>query len=134
MVTVRNDELQAAFKGVQSLVAELLQQKVSPHLMMQLRRMTRAAAPVIEDVEQERKRLMQQYAKVDEKGEVITEDFEGGKKAAFETPEKYQEFAAAYQALMAVTSEQPETLTEKDLEGIVCKGEIILLLGPLLEE
>lgn len=143
-VTVRNDELQVALTGMQRMVAELLQQKTSPHLMMRLRRMMRAAASVVEDAEQERLRLIKLYAKLDEKGEVVNEPAEqGARKAVFETPEKQQEFGAAFQALMAVTSEQPEQLEENDFQWVTtsgekrqaeCLGETLLMLGPLLEE
>jgi len=133
MVTIANGELQVALRGMQRLAGELMQQKVSPKLMMRLRRMMRAASAVVEDVEQERQRLIKLYAKLDDKDEVVSEDAAGVKQAVFERPEDRVLFEAAYQSLMTVTSEQPEQLTEADLEGVVCQGETVLMLGGLLE-
>ena len=147
MVTIRNDELQAALQGMQRLVSELMQQKVTPHLMMRLRRMIRAATPVVEDVEQERQRRIKLYAKLDEKGEVVdepalTEKGEPIRRAVFETPSKEREFWAAYNELMAFTSEQPEQLVESDFHWVSASGEkrqaevlgeTLLMLGGLLE-
>ena len=133
MVTIANGELQVALRGMQRLAGELMSQKVSPKLMMRLRRMIRSASAVVEDVEQERQRLIKLYAKLDEAGNVVSEDVAGIKQAVFEHFEDRALFETSYQSLMAVTSEQPEQLTEADMEGVVCQGETVLMLGGLLE-
>ena len=127
MVTLKNGQLAAVLTGL----SELLKERMSSTVGLKVRHCIRDVTPLSEDVEQERQKVLREYAKKDEQGEFVS-DSRG--QATFESAEDAKKFVAALNELLMGDVTVEHVLTAKDLEGIQCTGETLMNLGNLLED
>ena len=122
---LKNAELGRAIEALRSLAAERL-----PVIgALRVRKLTRAIAEHIEDVEGVRKGLLDRYGKKDEDGKLIIE----GNQIPL-IPETMLEFQAEFATLMAgeFTTEYPVRVS--DLGKGEIAPQILIDLGGLLNE
>ena len=122
---LKNAELGRAIEALRSLAAERL-----PVIgALRVRKLTRALAEHITDVEGVRKGLLDRYGKKDEDGKLIIE----GNQIPL-IPETMLEFQAEFATLMAgeFTTEYPVRVS--DLGKIDIAPQVLIDLGGLLDE
>ena len=117
-----------AINAVQAL-NQLANEKMPVKLAMQVRRVARGLAPIADDYNAERQKLISQYAeqngdgpKTDERGYIVFKDPDG--------------FSGAHRELLAVEHEVEAGLDVDALEasGLEVAPSLLLALGPLLVE
>ena len=122
---LKNADLGRAIEALRSLAAERL-----PVIgALRVRKLTRAIAEHIEDVEGVRKGLLDRYGKKDEDGKLIIES-----NQIPLIPETMLEFQAEFATLMAgeFTTEFPVRVS--DLGKIDIAPQVLIDLGGLLDE
>lgn len=126
MPTISNGQAMLASRALQAL----MHVKRPVQGAMRMRALARALATQLEDVEAERRKLVEVYAAKDERGAPIVRDNqltfpEGAAQAAFT-----KEFGD----LLACTWECPLALAPDDFGGLDVEPELLLMLGDLLED
>ena len=111
-------------------LAQLAQKELPATVGIKIRRLTRQITEVGNDIEAERKTLIEKYAKRDDDGEMRYAD------EAHTQIELQPEFAAEWNALLSadagVTVDRP--LRAVDLASVVVTPAILIGLGALLED
>ena len=122
---LKNAELGRAIEALRSLAAERL-----PVIgALRVRKLTRALAEHIADVEGVRKELLDRYGKKDEDGKLIVEG-----NAVPLIPETMMEFRAEFAALMAGEFSTEYPVRVSDLGKGDIAPQVLIDLGGLLDE
>ncbi len=109
---------------------QLAQERVPVAGALRMRQVIRALQARFEDVEAERKKLLEQHADKDAKGDLLVK----ANAYQFADDEARQAFEAGYRELMAAEWEHGYGIREKDLGSIEVSTAVLLQLGPLLED
>lgn len=124
-----NREIQQALQAIQPL----LTMKLPIRTAMKLRTAARSLAHISQDIEAERKKLVHEFAKRDEKGEFVIVENNGNTWHDF--GDNLAKFNAAYSDLMDCQAVgQPAPICIHELGEIEIEASILIGLGELINE
>lgn len=126
MPTLTNAEARIAMMAL----TQLAQERLPVAGALRLRKVTRALAEHLTDVEAERLLLLERHARHSEDGKLLIE----GSQYQFASDADRQAFNEAFGELMALTWEHGWGIRVSDLGDIKVAPAVLLDLGPLLEE
>lgn len=127
-LTLTNDQILIAHSGLVALTQ--LRTPLPVPFGMKVRRILRVVKPLSEDIQEERKRLVETYAELDENGE-IQEDEKG--EIIFQSPEKRKEYIKAHRELMELEIEvTTPTLNASDIADKNLQTSVLVALDDLL--
>ncbi|MCB0071913.1 MAG: hypothetical protein KDE20_10665 [Caldilineaceae bacterium] len=125
-VTMQNQELMVAHEAL----LHLAQLRVPTATAMRVRRLTRVVGPTVEDVQQERRKLVRLHADLDERGEPHGD--ENG-KIVFKSDDDREAYAAAHRELMELeTTLEVQPLTASELGVKEIQAGLLIALDDLL--
>lgn len=125
-VTMQNQELMVAHEAL----LQLAQLRVPTATAMRVRRLARVVGPTVEDVQEERRKLVRLHADLDERGEPHGD--ENG-KIVFKSDDDREAYAAAHRELMELeTTLEVQPLTASELGIKEIQAGLLIALDDLL--